>query len=272
LDAAACIGATSGANILGLHVCPDPMRIVAQAASSQFGTSLGSVELIHAIQRDSKKREAAARQTFDAFAERVSSGAGMSQGQALMPSWQDVEDDPVDATIAAARYADLVVIGRAPKNGELAADHIASILVKCGRPLLLVPEQPVETVGLHIAVAWKETAEAARAVTAAMPLLSRAKRVAVISASEPDSVAPQEFGSAARLAEQLSHHGFSPEAQDISVSALPVSETLIRAARGFGADLLVAGAYSHSRFRELVFGGFTRQVLHACDLPVLLLH
>ena len=94
----------------------------------------------------------------------------------------------------------------------------------------------------------------------------------VISANETALASPSDLGPAARLAEQLAHHGFSPEGRDVEVAEQPVSKLLIQAAHEFGADLLVMGAYSHSRFRELVFGGFTRQVLLACDLPVLLLH
>jgi nucleotide-binding universal stress UspA family protein len=248
------------------------MQIITQAALSQFGTTMGNVQLIHAIEKEGKSRTIAVRKALDEFSERISFPAGGLPGGPITASWQEIEGDPVADTIAAARYSDLIVLGRASKDGEFSADSIASILVRSGRPLLLVPEKPLETIGLHIAIAWKETAEAARAVTAAMPLLSHAKRIAVISANETASTSPTDLGPAARLAEQLAHHGFSPEARDVAFAEQPASKVLIQAAHEFGADLLIMGAYSHSRFRELVFGGFTRQVLLACDLPVLLLH
>jgi nucleotide-binding universal stress UspA family protein len=272
MEAAYSIGTSFAANVVCLRVSPDPMQIIAQAALSQFGSAMGNVQLIHAIEEEGRNRSIAARKAFDEFSQRVSFSASALPGGPLTVSWQEIEGDPVADTIVAARYSDLIVLGRAPKDAAFAADSIASILVRSGRPLLLVPEKPLETIGLHIAIAWKETAEAARAVTAAMPLLSRAKRIAVISAKETALASSKDLGPAARLAEQLAHHGFSPDARDVAIAEQPVSKVLIQAAHEFGADLLIMGAYSHSRFRELVFGGVTRQVLLACDLPVLLLH
>jgi nucleotide-binding universal stress UspA family protein len=272
MQTASLIGAGFAANVVCLRVSPDPMQIIAQAALSQFGSAMGNVQLIHAIEEEGRNRTIAARKAFDEFSERVSFPAGALPGGPITLSWQEIEGDPVADTIVAARYSDLIVLARAPKDAAFDADSIASILVRSGRPLLLVPEKPLQTIGLHIAIAWKETAEAARAVTAAMPLLSRAKRIAVISAKEAALASPRDLGPAARLAEQLAHHGFSPDARDVAIAEQPVSKVLIQTAHEFGADLLIMGAYSHSRFRELVFGGFTRQVLLACDLPVLLLH
>jgi nucleotide-binding universal stress UspA family protein len=136
----------------------------------------------------------------------------------------------------------------------------------------LVPERPAKTIGSRVVIAWKETAEAARALTAAMPFLSHADRIAVISVNETTSDRHVEIGSATRLARQLKRHGFSPDAHDVTLNGGSVFQALLQSAHKFSADLLIMGAYSHGRFRELVFGGLTREVLEACDLPVLLLH
>jgi nucleotide-binding universal stress UspA family protein len=244
-----------------------------RAALGQFGATMGNVQLIHAIEEQCKTRTIKARTEFDKFSERISSPASTLGKGTIAASWQEIEGDPLPDTIAAARYSDMIVLSRAPQDSDFNTDSIASILVRSGRPVLLVPDKPIKAIGSDIAIAWKETAEAARAVSAAMPLLSQAKRVAVLCANENETAAsPQDLGPAARLAEQLAHHGLSPSAKDIAFSKQSASQSLIHAAHDFGADLLIAGAYSHSRFRELVFGGFTRQVLQACDLPVLLLH
>ena len=274
LEAAYFIGARFSANVLCLRVHPNPMQIVAQAALGQFSTTMGNVQLIHAIEERCNARTTKARTAFDQFSERISSPASTLGEGAIAASWQQIEGDPLEETIAAARYSDMIVLGRAPEDGDFNTDSVANILVRSGRPVLLVPDEPVKAIGSHIAIAWKETAEAARAVTAAMPLLLQAKRVAVLCANENEAApgSSEDLGPAARLAEQLAHHGLSPDAKDIAFSKQPASQALIHAAQDFGADLLVAGGYSHSRFRELVFGGFTRQVLQACNLPVLLLH
>jgi len=277
LEAAYFIGARLSANVLCLRVHPDPMGIVTQAALGQFGATMSNVQLIHAIEEQCRLRTKKARTAFDRFAMRVSSPASSLGGGTITPIWQEIEGDPLNDTITAARYSDLIILGRAPQDGDFNTDSIANLLVRSGRPLLLVPDKPVTGIGSHIAIAWKESAEAARAITAAMPLLAQAARVTVLCGTEMGTAAlspdpRQDLGPAARLAEQLAHHGLFPTAKDFALSKETASHGLIHAAHEVGADLLIAGAYSHSRFRELVFGGFTRQVLQACDLPVLLLH
>ncbi|HXJ00522.1 MAG TPA: universal stress protein [Micropepsaceae bacterium] len=271
LKASYLVGLRFGANIVGFRVRPDPMQIVIQASMGQFSSTQGNVHLIHAIEDEGKKRTLNARKAFDEFSGWVASRAAAGDKPVAL-SWQEVEGDPVADTIIAARYSDLIVVGRAPKDGEFSADNIANILVRCGRPLLLVPDRPLETIGSHIAIAWKETAEAARAVTGAMPLLSQAERVAVIAVNETLATSAHKTGMARRLCDQLAHHGISTEARDIALLKQNLADIVIRAAHECDADLLVMGAYSHSRLRELVLGGFTQHILRSCDMAVLLLH
>ena len=271
LKAAYFIGASFAAKIVCLRVYPNPSQIIAQAALSQFGSSMGNVQLIRAIEAEGKNRTIKARQAFDEFAQWAAS-SGAPQANAITLAWQEIEGEPVADTIAAARYSDLIVLARAPKDGQFSVDGLTNILMRCGRPVLLAPDRPLETIGAHIAIAWKDTAEAARAVTAAMPLLSHAKRVSVISVTESASASGLASGPATHLAEQLAHHGFATDARDVALAGRPLLALVTETAHEFGADLLVMGAYSHSRFRELVLGGFTRQVLHGCDLPLLLSH
>src|SRR6476660_3938231 len=135
MEAAYSIGASFAANVVSLRVSPDPMQIIAQAALSQFGSAMGNVQLIHAIEEEGRNRSIAARQAFDEFSQRVSFSASALPGGPLTVSWQEIEGDPVADTIVAARYSDLIVLGRAPKDAAFAADSIASILVRSGRPL-----------------------------------------------------------------------------------------------------------------------------------------
>jgi nucleotide-binding universal stress UspA family protein len=261
LEAASLIASQHVARIECLRVHPAAMQIIAKAAFRQFGTKMGNTELIHALQKEAAKRTADARASFDAFA-RANAGLNIS--------WREVEGESVHTAIAEARYADLVVVGRSGAESEYSAEAVGSILVGCGRPVLLVPDSHPQAIGSTIAIAWKETAEAARAVTAAMPVLAKAERIAVISVSE-DASGPA-YEPAERLARDLVDHGLPAVANTVVPGGRPVADAVLQAARECGANLLVMGAYSHSRFRELVFGGFTRHVLHGCDLPVLLLH
>jgi nucleotide-binding universal stress UspA family protein len=263
LETAYRLGVPFAANIEGLRVQPDPMQIVTRAAIGQFGSSMGNVEFIRALEKEGRERTEKAQNAFEAFSKRNPTAAA---------TLKEIEGDPIGDTTRAARYADLVVFGRAPKPSELAALDIGSVLVACGRPVVLASEKPEDVIGATIVVAWKETAEAARAVTAAMPLLSRAKRVVVLTVEETTPPANEEGPPGDRLARKLAAHGIAVEARNVLPGKRVASDALLAASHEAGADLLVMGAYSHSRFRELVFGGFTRQILQTCNLPVLMLH
>lgn len=267
LDAAYIVARRFQAHIHCLHVEPDPMLIVSQFALQQFSSRLGNVELIHAMEKEAKFRRGKAEAAYEAFLERRFKNAAAHE----KPSLERIEGDLVSETISAARYHSLLVLARAGEGGEFGRDSIANILIGCGRPILIAPDGTMDSIGTVVAIAWKESAEAARAVGSAMPFLNAASRTFVLAA--PESVdGKSERQSTERLALSLRDEGLAAEAHIPSPGTASATETLFKAARDKGADLLVMGAYSHSRMRELVFGGFTRDVLKACDLPVLMLH
>ena len=272
LEAAFSVAKRFGGRIDALRIHPDAMQIVTIAAVQQFGAQMGNVELIHALQKNADARSAAAQAAFDAFVKRHFPSGTDKTHDGVAASMQRSEGDPVRDTTAAARYRDLVVLARAPEDGDFSPDAVANILVHCGRPVLLVPDKAPPVIGAKVAVAWKETPEAARALTAAMPILARAEKVFVLAAAESSGKAEEAAQSAERLADELRHHGFTVETRNVTSDAQGTAEALIGAAHAAGADLLVMGAYGHGRLRELVFGGVTRHVLKDYDLPVLMLH
>jgi nucleotide-binding universal stress UspA family protein len=273
LEAAFLAGWPFDAHIQALHVHPGPMQIIGVAALRQFGSKSGNRELIHTLEREALRRTELAKSTFDGFVEaRLSAHAFGTAASGVTASWREIEGNPVHDTTMEARFHDLVVLGRAPEHGEFSTEAIGNILVGCGRPVLLAPNHDVTTVGHSVAIAWKESAEAARAITAAMPLLLHSKKVFVVSVDESADHDQQVTKSAERLVGQLGRHGLPAEAHSLTAPPHAAAETLISEAQRLGADLLLAGAYSHGRMRELVFGGFTRKILGSCDLPVFLLH
>ena len=166
--------------------------------------------------------------------------------------------------VAEARYFDLIVTAGG-------ASHTSDLVMGCGRPVVLAPARARDAINRTVAIAWKETAEAARAVTSAMPLLLKSERVVVIAANEGDG--PSRIAdSAARLVTQLGWHGTRAEARPILSEVRDVPEAILGEANDVGADLLVMGAYGHSRLTEFVFGGVTRHVLNNDTLPVLMFH
>jgi nucleotide-binding universal stress UspA family protein len=146
------------------------------------------------------------------------------------------------------------------------ADFMLAALVETGKPVIVLPQQPAESLGRRVLIAWNQSIEAARAVAAALPVLQRAESVQIVSAG-PGS---QSRASGAAVVDYLRYWGVTAvcrrtKGRDAAVEILDFF-------RNEGSDLLVMGAYSHGRVRELVFGGVTQDLLFDAPLPVLALH
>jgi nucleotide-binding universal stress UspA family protein len=173
-----------------------------------------------------------------------------------------------------SRYADLLVLGQAapPAEGDdsVLPDLPDYVLLNCGRPVLLVPRSGrFPTVGKQVLVAWNGSMEAARAVTAALPLLRGAERVTLAVLGDSADTLGESPG--ADIALYLARHGVNVEVLRRPAASDPGAALLSLAAE-LGVDLLVMGAYGHSRFREMMLGGATRTVLAASRIPVLMAH
>jgi nucleotide-binding universal stress UspA family protein len=188
--------------------------------------------------------------------------------RALSAQWTEEIDQSEEHLLMLSRHHDLVVVGR-PHSYRWMPEYVIEILLTgTGRPILIAPDsQPVHTME-SVAVCWKETAEAARALTAALPILRTARRVALLCAEEPGV----NLDASAELARQLQWHGISAEVRCLPSDGSSVAERLLRAAAEQGAGLLVTGGYGHGPLREQVFGGVTQDLIRAADLPVLMVH
>ena len=174
-----------------------------------------------------------------------------------------------DTVAAQARYHDFVVLG-CGANEPAFADTAEVAVFGTGKPVLLVPpEAPAPSFG-HIMVAWDGSRAAARAVADAREFLDRAKAISIVSVTDDKPVSASR--PAARLAEYLSRSGKSPGVDDVEGGDRPIAEVLQGHAREEGADLLVMGAFGHSRLRDFVLGGATRGILRDLRVPVLLSH
>jgi nucleotide-binding universal stress UspA family protein len=197
--------------------------------------------------------------------------------------WQDVEwrapaGPPIDAAVANARCADLIVLGQpqAGEGGSLFAEQlVATVLMEAARPLLLVPYVPAPaTIGRNVLVAWDGGREASRALADAMPLLRRASRVTVACLDPGASARGGDAVGRERLVDYLRRHGIAAEIDYASLGAgdIPVGDWLLSRVADLGGDLIVMGGYGHSRWREQVLGGATRTVLSTMTVPVLMAH
>lgn len=170
-----------------------------------------------------------------------------------------------------ARHFDVTVVGQDEHGGVGdEAGLISAVLFGSGRPVFIVPfihKGPVKID--HAVVAWDGGLAAARALAAATPLLEKCKRVEVVTIAPKDE--PVEELPGFNITRHLSRHGVKAELRQLS-PADDVGSAILGHATTTGADFLVMGGYGHSRVREFIFGGTTRQILSSMTLPVLMVH
>jgi nucleotide-binding universal stress UspA family protein len=252
------------------HLQVAPGEAAAWEPHSEFVRGSGVREMMGRLEAQSITRTAAARSHLEQFCEHSAIVVGAEAGAdgGVSASWR-AETGDTKRLMFCARHHDLTVVGRRTGPNGLPPDLLDWLLLGSGRPLLIVPEQPPSRGLGTIVVCWKETAEAARALAAAMALLIHAKRVVLVGVEERNPSLADGLGD---LSRQLAWHGINAEVDFISSIAGPVRKVLLAAARSYHADLLVMGAYGHSRTRQVVFGGFTRSVLEMADVAVFLMH
>ncbi|HEX4369649.1 MAG TPA: universal stress protein [Rhodopila sp.] len=201
----------------------------------------------------------------------------MLRREGLAGDWRLETGPLIQAVARRAQTTDLMVVGQADPDRPLppaARTLVEDILMTAGRPLLLVPYAGTfETVGSATLIGWTPTRESARAVHDALPLLAPSGHVTVLTVELPGSVSEADAVPTADIAEHLSRHGLAVTAARTVVSdGLPAADVLLDYASDIGADLLVVGGYGHSRTREMIMGGVTRDLLRHMTLPVLMSH
>lgn len=173
-----------------------------------------------------------------------------------------------------ARFADIVVLPK-PYGEDRGAELepvLEAALFDADAPVLVVPDgsEPNPTPD-QIIVAWNQSKEALSAIRAALPLLKQAQLVRIVVV-DPPAHGPERSDPGGLLSQMLARHGISCEIDVLSKTLPRVSDVLNRHATDRGADMLVMGAYGHSRFREAILGGATRNMLEQAAIPVLMAH
>ena len=251
-----------------LHVRIDPADI-AVALSTDIGGGMIPAGFIDQLEEEAAQREDKARKSFQVLCERehVMIGGSPGNANAVSAEWHREIGVMADWIGEYGRTSDLVVTGRSADMGGAGREALESALLETGRPLLI--PGPKETAFETVAIAWKSTREAARAVSCAVPFLARAKRIVILTVAESGGA---EGESGVRLSAAVCRHNAATEARQLQPGSLETADALLAAASEVTADLLVMGGYSHSRLRELVLGGVTEHVLRQANLPVLMVH
>jgi len=255
LDHAIALAKRFGATLIGLAA---EMTPPVAPNDGYFALQGGWFEAIETHLQANQKR---AREIFEKAV------AGLTP----TPVWETAFQRPVEAMALASRAADLIVCSLA-QDGRADSYYDASpgrLVVTSGRPVLLTPPTAKPLLGSRVLVAWKDTREARRALNDALPFLKAAKQVLVV-----EFCAKDEAGEAVirtdDVASALGRHGVSAAGKVVSAGA--AGRGLLEEADAYGADLIVAGAYGHSRLGEWAFGGVTRALMSQDVCHVLLSH
>ena len=252
LDLARRLVAVSGAKVVGLFaVSAEPLSTYADVR-----------ELMEAAAARWFKEGAAEAEKL--FNEKM---RGVAQAQ-----FSATRDDALVATRERGRYADLILVGQQDKKDDdsgLKASFADELVLSAGRPVLFVPYAGhFEAFGERALIAWDGSREAARAVSDALPLLQRAKKVDIAIFNPGGSLA----GPGAGIASFLESHGVGARVSVQHSTGDNIGDRLLSLAFDLSSDFLVMGAYGHSRTRELILGGVTQTMLDSMTLPILMTH
>jgi nucleotide-binding universal stress UspA family protein len=273
LAAAARLARTTGAKLLGVYpLYDDAVEAVlfpaarfapADAGASAGIAAAGMVEPSPSPSRSMALAEIAAEH----FAETLR--LNMIGGD-----WHMLDGGTTAELIELAKTADLVIAGQYERQGH-GRSHFRpeDIALACGRPVLVVPYAgKFPTIGTRVLVAWDATREASRALHDAMPLMETAEAATVMTVVASDSEREPALASLDRVVRHLERKGISAQAEATLRGDLGVSDVLLSRASDIAADMIVAGAYHHSPYREALFGGVTYDLLDHMTVPVLMSH
>jgi nucleotide-binding universal stress UspA family protein len=261
-----------GAHLEAFHARPDPRDLFTYSGDG-FGMSI-SGEFVDRFVKDADAIATKTKAAFTAAAARHQIPISTAPSQTLpekigaSAAWR--EETGYGPTLVArrARFFDLTVLGRSERViDQPHTDVVEQTLINSGRAILLAPATPPAEIGDAIAIGWNGSAEAIRAVAAALPFAAAARTVSLIT------VGDQHQESAAALIDYLGWHDVKATHRHVPTSSgVAAGQLLLSAARDEKADLLVMGGYGHMPWREFLFGGATREIVGTSLLPLLLSH
>ncbi len=255
----------------GSHIDGAAPRAVFNTYALGEGVSAAATTLLDSVEQEETARSERARAEFREFMRTHK----VAWGDPMKPSNQPTAEllnelEPGDEVIGQlARLYDVAVLARPiPKSAVPRPALLETVLFESGRPIVVAPPAGPEKVGEMVVIAWNGSTESARTVTFARPFLDQAARVVVLTVEGGSVPGP----SAADVEAALRRSGIAAEASNIQPDGRTTGEAILEEATKLGADLLVKGAYTHSRLRQMIFGGATSHILSEAEIPVLMAH
>jgi nucleotide-binding universal stress UspA family protein len=270
IELAVALASRFDAHLIGLHTTPAAVGLPRGRGYFEYFDR----SLLDPLYRDfGEKLEAEAEQSRQAF-ETAANRAGISF------EWRLASGFSSESVALHGRYADLIVLGQLDPDdpqAPLLRPLPEEVALAVGRPILVIPYAGSwDAIGRRALVAWDARREATRAINDAMPLLAAAETVTVLAIDPAKGATGDPAGHGdipgADIALHLARHGVTATIESTVSAGIGVGNTLLSRASDLESDLLVMGAYGHSRVRELLLGGATRTVLQSMTLPVLMSH
>jgi nucleotide-binding universal stress UspA family protein len=269
LDLALALARPRRAHVVALFVRPDPRDIALYGGFGAEGVGIGRI--MEQIEKEGIEYAARARKAFEAWCARNDIGEynKARASDRVTAAWREEVGTPDQAVAQVGGLSDVIVeAGLYDDKLPLELSTIESSLFGSGRPVLVAPKALPPDLAETALIAWNGSREANRAVGAALELLAACKRVLIFCA--PEGKGPR--ADPAELAAYLDWHGISAQRVAATAPMKSIGAGLLDTASRERASLLVMGAYTHARLREMVLGGVTDHVLHHAAIPVLLAH
>ncbi|HEX9790509.1 MAG TPA: universal stress protein [Kiloniellales bacterium] len=235
------------------------------------GYAVATADLVESFEEEDRQRGKRVRTRFEDFmrAKGIALGGSAAGASGVSAAWHD-DNAPGDGAAGMhARLFDLTVVGR-PVSGlsAPATSTLETILFESGRPILIAPPTAPKALNGTVMISWNGSTETARTIALAMPFLAPAKKIIVLAVEGVMVPGP----TATEVASTLRRGGIAAEAREVAAGNRSGGEVILAEAANLGAGLLVKGAYTHSRLRQMIFGGATSHILAAAELPVLMAH
>ncbi len=261
------VGRDLAAHVTVLHVRRDPKDTIPRL---NVGMPESMIEdMIQIAEKDAGERAARERRMFDELIERFSLPlVDEPAASGASAAWSEEVGRADEVTVRRGRLADLFVVGRPTATSDVPLTLNAALFVT-GRPVLVGPPGGTAELGRSIGISWNASAQATRAVGSALPLITQAEKVTVLTAASDKTSVER----APELATYLEWHGITPDTRTFAAAGRQsVGAALMEECGEAGVDLLVMGGYTHSRMRQLILGGVTRHVLEEAGIPLFMAH
>jgi len=266
LDAALKVARRFDSHIVGLHSLTTEYAVV---FGGEMGFSISS-EVDRTLEREGHDRRDQARRLFRDFmsAQGVPIGPASPENPGPSASWRE-EDGRQNAVVGmSGRVYDLILVEQPEKLASIAEATLEDALFESGRPVMMVPKVVAPTLGEVVAVAWNGSTETATTVALSMPFLKQAKEVVIVAVGPQHMPEPGPTGD--ELARTLERHGLKVSLRTAFGRQKPQGESFLQEAMAAGADLMLKGAYTQSRIRQMIFGGATRHIIMESKIPVVM--